>query len=78
MLKPCPRCGSDNLSITTFKYEEKPTEELNCLTFRIFTMIHCRDCGAAITRSTTDSAYECWNKLPRIETIDDEVTNGTD
>ena len=65
MLKPCPRCESDNLSVTNFKYEGKPAEGLNHLTFRIFTMIHCKDCGAAITRSTIDWAYECWNKLPR-------------
>ena len=57
MLKPCPRCGSDNLSITTFKYDGKPSS--------IFTMIHCKDCGAAITRSTMDCAYRDWNTLYR-------------
>ncbi len=57
MLKPCPRCGSNNLSVTTFKYDGKQS----C----IFTMIHCKDCGAAITRDSGEEAYRDWNTLYR-------------
>ena len=44
----------------------------------ILTMIHCKDCGTAITRGRTEDAYDMWNSIPRFETMDDEVTNGTD
>lgn len=52
MLKPCPRCGSDNISIVTFPYEGATGEELNHLTFMIFTIIRCEDCHANITANT--------------------------
>lgn len=74
MLKPCPECGSDNISITYHLYEVKfPKHDV-----LILTMIHCKDCGTAITRGRTEDAYDMWNNIPRFETMDDEVTNGTD
>lgn len=61
MLKPCPRCESDNISITYHLYEIKFPEP----DVLILTMIHCKDCGTAITRSDTEEAYKAWNDLER-------------
>lgn len=69
MLKPCPRCGSDNISVTHHLYESQslygqqfPKHEVVLLV-----MVHCKDCGAAITRCFKEEAYRDWNKLPRGE-----------
>lgn len=59
-LKPCPRCGSENLSISTYLYPLQ-TQHENV----ILTMIHCKDCGAAITRGNGEEAYRDWNTLYR-------------
>lgn len=74
MLKLCPECGSDNISITYQLYEVKFPEH----DVLILIMIQCKDCGAAITRGRTQDAYDMWNSIPRVTIMDDEVTNGTD
>lgn len=61
MLKPCPRCGSDNISITYYLYKVKFPES----DVLIFTMIHCKDCGAAITKDNDKDAHDSWNSLSR-------------
>lgn len=55
-LKPCPRCGSERIEISTYLYPCK-VEEYNV----ILTMIHCKDCGCAITRCDDKEAYDAWN-----------------
>ena len=67
MLKPCPRCGSNNISVTHHLYESQslygaqfPNHEVVLLV-----MIHCKDCGAAITKNDTEEAYKAWNDLER-------------
>lgn len=64
-LKPCPRCGSENISIVTFPYEGAPREKLNHLTFMIFTMIRCEDCHAYVMANTIQKAYDDWNNAER-------------
>lgn len=61
MLKPCPRCGSDNISITHHLYEVKFPEP----DVLILVMIHCKDCGAAITKGNEKEAHDYWNSLSR-------------
>lgn len=67
MLKPCPRCGSDNISVTYHLYEcSTPCgtmfPEHNTV---ILVMIHCKDCGAAITKVNEKEAHDYWNSLSR-------------
>lgn len=59
-LKPCPRCGSENLSISTYLYPLQ-TQHENV----ILTMIHCKDCGCAITKCDGKEAYDAWNNAER-------------
>lgn len=59
-LKPCPRCGSENLSINTYLYPLQ-TQHENV----ILTMIHCKDCGCAITKCDGKEAYDAWNNAER-------------
>ena len=59
-LKPCPRCGSENLSISTYLYLLQ-TQHENV----ILTMIHCKDCGCAITKCDAKEAYDYWNNAER-------------
>lgn len=47
-LKPCPLCGSTDISLG--KYKNK------CA------FVNCEDCGASIFKTTKDEAIEAWNK----------------
>lgn len=67
MLKPCPRCGSNNISITHHLYESQSLYGTQFPKHEVFllVMIHCKDCGAAITKNNIDEAYKIWNDLER-------------
>lgn len=66
-VKECPRCGSNNISVTHRLYDslspygtQFPRHEVALLV-----MVHCKDCGAAITRGSDEEAYRDWNNLYR-------------
>lgn len=67
MLKPCPRCRSNNISVTHHLYESQSPYRVQFPKHEVvlLVMIHCKDCGAAITRNHIEEAYKAWNDLER-------------
>lgn len=51
-IAPCPLCGSNNIVIDTHNYT----------TEKVLYTIHCKGCGLAITRESSEQAIKDWNK----------------
>lgn len=51
-LKPCPLCGSSNIVLDVYNYT----------TDKVLYMIHCKGCGTALTRETSEQAIKDWNQ----------------
>lgn len=48
----CPLCGSNNIVIDAHNYT----------TDKVLYTIHCKGCGLAITRTSTEQAIRDWNQ----------------
>lgn len=56
-LHRCPLCGSSNIAISDHFYE------VICMNYKKkLYMVHCKDCGVAITRDSREQAVSDWNK----------------
>ena len=51
-LHRCPLCGSNNIALDVHNYR----------TDKVLYMIHCKGCGLAITRETSEQAIKDWNR----------------
>lgn len=51
-LHRCPLCGSNNIVLDVHNYR----------TDKVLYMIHCKGCGLAITRETSEQAIKDWNR----------------
>lgn len=51
-LRRCPLCGSNNVALDVYNYT----------TVKVLYMVHCKGCGTALTRETSEQAINDWNK----------------
>lgn len=47
----CPLCESDDIVVEAYNYT----------TESVLYMIHCKNCGIALTRNTAQQAIDAWN-----------------
>ena len=51
-LHRCQLCGSKNIALDVYHYT----------TVKVLYMVHCKSCGTALTRETSEQAIKDWNK----------------